>query len=274
MEFTKLRLNGLHEIDFPIIGVLPTDDFILKNVDGLGPPESTVSISRTLQGFGTYRRRQTLGRQIVMTVGLNAAWNMDQTPGSLRKRLYGLLTSDKGDEIRIDIMNGATVVAFTTGVVKRIEPLMFTKDPQVQITIDCVPVYLHHPLYIEVDRYSLNKTQPQIMNEGDAPTGIHFEFIVTDPFNSITIHHAGTIDNQNIRFNYPFQVDDMIIVDTRPEDRQVSVVRSGHVKTLIGAMSDSSDWFQLYGGLNTFFVNRPDSFDWGNVWYVPKYWGV
>ncbi len=52
MDITKIRIIGLSTVDLPIIGALPSDSYILKAADGLGPPESDVSIASSLEQWG------------------------------------------------------------------------------------------------------------------------------------------------------------------------------------------------------------------------------
>src|SRR4051794_8917947 len=105
MKFTKLRMTGLNVLDLPVVEALLTDKYLLKSVDGLGPPEVDVSIAPTLNGPGVYKGRRPQSRQIVALIGLNPDYNDGETASDLRSALYGMLTPGAKDYISVEIMN-------------------------------------------------------------------------------------------------------------------------------------------------------------------------
>ena len=150
MYFTKVLLTGITPISLPIVGALPSDVYILKSVEGLGPPEVDVSITKTLNAGGVYQGRQPQNREIVLMIGLNPNYKIGQTVSDLRESLYGFLTPGYLDHVVIEIVNGVTTIAKTIGYVKKIEINPFSKDPQVQVTLACLKPYFEAPtiLYI------------------------------------------------------------------------------------------------------------------------------
>lgn len=273
MDFTKVRLVGLSTVDLPIVGALPSDPYILKNADGLGPPESDVFIANTLYLGGVYQGRRPQGREIVLTVGLSPNYTSGQTVQSLRTALYGLLTPGTvEDSIPVQIMNGSTIVAVTDGYVKNIVPVYFTKDPEVQITITCAQSYLQAPAVVNVATASLSKTAPSIVNAGTAPTGFHMEVTFTAAKSVLTIGTDATFLKQ-MRFDYSFLSGDTLVFDTRPGLRSVQLIRNGVTSNIISALNSASTWLLLHGGVNTFSVIT-NTFNWGPVFYTPQYWGV
>jgi hypothetical protein len=274
MFFTKIRLVGLYNIDLPILSAQPSDRYLLKSADGLGPPESDVSIASTLYQGGVYRGRQTLSREIVLRVGLNANWYTGQTPSFLRNELYGLLTpgSAASDSILVALMNGPNTVVQAVGFVKRIEIVPFAKEPEVQITISCLNPYLEAPS--SVDLTGLNKSNPQIQNAGNAPSGFLMELTLTANKSQFILSDRPVYTDGNyMQFTYAFLSGDLIKIDTRYGTRDATVTRAGVEKTLLNALVTASDWLILHGGLNNFYTSTPD-FNWGTVRYRPKYWGV
>jgi hypothetical protein len=269
MKFTKIRVNGLTAVDLPIVNALPSDVYILKNVDGLGPPEVDVSIADTLNAGGYYQGRRPQSRQIVMKIGLNPDFSAGQTASDLRASLYGMLTPGAADNLTIQIMDGAVVLVQTQGYVAKMEINPFSKDPEVQVTIDCVGWYLEAPNLLYVAPAS--KAVPAILTgPGAAPSGIHLEVIFTTNLSSWTLTNAA---GKKMLVTYAFLTNDKLAIDTRPGARGIWLTRGGVTTNIIYALSTDSTWLMLHGGNNEFTTSSA-SFNWGDVYYLPQYWGI
>lgn len=279
MEFTKIRLSGLTNVDLPIVGALPTDAYILKAADGLGPPEIDVSIARTPEMGAVYQGRQSQGREIVLRVGLNPDYSTDQTPSDLRVTLYGMLTSGPSDEFKIQLYNGSTFVVETQGYVKRFETVPFAKDPEVQITFACINPYLEGTevtLSLPNDEDDLSLTY-----EGTAPAGVNisvwFDTLVGGVDGFWVENDAG---QRAEILTHSFLTGDRVQFDSRVGQRNVWRTRSGTTSTLLQFLDSASVWFQLHPGVNTFHVDSDDS-TWNaglvlspSLTYKPQYWGI
>ena len=268
MYFTKIRLNGLSVIDFPIVGALPSDPYILKNVDGLGPPEVDVALAKTLNAGAVYQGRRPQTREPVLLIGLNPDFTVGQTVSDLRVNLYGMLTPGYVDRIKLDIMDEDAVLASTTGYLKKFEIVPFSKDPEVQLTIACLDQYLIAPdeLYLTPD-----KLAPTIDNIGTAPAGFYMEAIFTAPQTEWALFDPNGYTE--MRIVYSFLTGDKLIIDTRPGRRGIWVDRGGVKTNIIWALTVQSVWYMLHGGENIFNTTS-QTFDWGDVFFLPQYWGV
>ncbi len=268
MDFNKIRLIGLSTVNLPIHNTRPSDSFILKAADGFGPPESAVAIAKTLEQGGTYLGRQTQTREIVLRVGLNANYKLNQTPTSLRETLYGLLTPTETDAIKVQFLKNDTVVAVTVGHVSRIEIVPFTKTPEVQIVIPCVESFLNGPE--EIVHNTGSKNPFIVSNVGSAQTGFAMELIFTaSPTGFILIGPS----NWRMFLDYPFVTGDVLAFDTRPGKRFITRRRGGNEINLIHTLSRDSKWLILRGGDNI-FAPSTGAWSWGFVKYTPQYWGI
>lgn len=268
MYFTKIQLVGLSTVDLPIVGALPTDPYILASADGLGPPEVDVSIQNTLNAGGVYQGRRPQNREIVLRVGLNPDFGIGQTAADLRTTLYGMLTPGYVDNIIINVMDGATILALTTGYVKKLEVVPFNIEPEVQITIACVQQYLQapYPLYVEPPV----KSAPEIVNVGTAPAGFFMELTFTSNITNWALVHA---TGAKMELTYAFLIGDILTIDTRPGSRKILLKRGLVTSNIIYALTPDSIWFLLHGGSNS-FTTTSNAFNWGDVFYLPQYWGV
>lgn len=268
MKFTKLRINGLTAVDLPIVGATPSDVYILKDVDGLGPPEVDVSIADTLNAGGFYQGRRPQSREIVARVGLNPDFSAGQTASDLRASLYGMLTPGASDNLTVQIMDGVTVLVQTLGYVKKMEINPFSKDPEVQVTIACLSWYLEVPNLLFVA--PADKAAPAIDNVGTAPSGIHLEVVFTSNLSSWTLTNAA---GKKMLVTYAFLTGDKLTIDTRPGSRGIWLVRGGVTTNIIWALSADSTWLMLHGG-NNIFSTSSQAFNWGDVYYLPQHWGI
>ena len=267
MYFTKIRLNGLTVVDLPIVDAKPSDIYILKNAMGLGPPEVDVSIMNTLNAGGFYQGRRPQPREVVLHVGLNPDYGIYQTVSDLRKSLYGMLTPGAIDNVKIELMNQETSLVYTTGYVTKLEIAPFSQTPEVQITFRCLQQYLFAPAYLYLELESTS--QPVITNIGTAPAGFHMEVIFSAAVSEWTLTDSvGKI----MRVQYPFAIGEKLILDTRPGDRGIWK-NAGTVTNIIYALSADSTWHMLHGGDNIFTTSSP-GFTWGDVYYLPQYWGI
>lgn len=268
MRFTKVRLIGLATTDLPIVGALPSDRYILKNMDGLGPPEINVTIADTLNAGGVFQSKRPNNREVVLQVGLNPDAYSGETVSDLRATMYGLLTPGTNGYIEIKILNDTTVIGKTTGYVKKLEINPFNKDPEVQITIATTQPYWQAENVLFVDPEG-TKLEPTITNVGTAPTGVHFQIIFTANVPEWRIEDA---NGNYMAFPVAFLSGDTLTFDTRAGVRTVKRTRLGTTVSLLSALQSGSSWFTLYGGVNTFTASH-DNYVWGDVYYTPLYWG-
>lgn len=289
MYFSKIRLAGLTNVDLLKDGARPSDPYIFKSADGLGAPEGDVSIQQTLYQGGVYQGRRPQLREIVIRVGLNPNWNVGQTSADLRDELYGLLTPSYGEIMKVQLMDDTDIVAQTDGVVKRIEPVLFAKEPEAQITISCTQSYLTAPIDLYLS--SLAKvidgsyTIFDIPNAGTAPSGFYLSMVFnSDHGGSLQISQYGVTFGPilSITPDTAFAAGDQLEVNTIAGQRGLWVTRSGSstrhslIDQANNAGANGMMWLQLHGGLNRFKVNNTD-FAWGPVFafmQTPAFWGV
>jgi hypothetical protein len=270
MKFTKIRLNGLSTVDLPIVNALPTDIYILKAADGLGPPEVDVSIANTLNAGGFYQGRRPQPREIVLRIGLNPNYRASQTVADLRASLYGMLTPGVSDIVQVDIMDGDTQLVYTTGYVKKLEIAPFSPTPEVQLVLACMQQYLLSPTLLYVNPGS--EASPVISNVGNAPAGFEMEVIFTAATTNWALVDANGV---GMGFAHAFASGDKLIFNTQPGSRGAWLVANGtSTKTnFIHKVTYDSTWYMLHGGDNI-FATSSQNFNWGNVSYLPQYWGI
>jgi hypothetical protein len=285
MDYTHIRLTGLNSITLAIQDAEYDDTFVLKGADGLGPAEIDVSIAQGLEGSGYYQNKVPRNKQIVMRLGLNAVWStVGGTPSDLRALLYGMLTGGySGDRIAVILLDidpdtlVETEVCRIYGYVNKMETVPFSKDPQVQLTIECLSPYFAAPNSVDLTT-NLNgqsRNEVSITNVGNGPSGFYMvlEFNAGVPIGGLDYFEITTQDGlKKMRFDPPSDFIDghVIEINTNPGTRIATI--QGGINGMAWLTSDS-DWIQLQGGVN--LLSFSDSnYDWTAFSFVPKFWGV
>lgn len=282
MKFTKLRLVGATTVDLPLFGEDALGPYVLKNSDGLGPPDIVVSIGATQQEGGIYQGKKAANRQAVMLIGLQPEWDIGQTSADLRTELYGLLTPRFGKLIQMEVWNDTTLIAKAEGHFSKFEAAIFSKDPAVQLTLDCTHPYLQSPnLLFQVPNEGVasGKTWFEVQNAGTAPSGFMMSLNITTGFTgALTINDDGGPTGEKLTVTRAWSAGDKFTLDTRPGSRGVWRTPSGTsaAQSILNDLDgDTSTWLQLYGGLNKLWINNLN-FDWvaPGFGHTPAYWGV
>lgn len=277
--WNKLRFVGAQNVDLPIVGADPSGPFVLKGVDGLDPPPVDVSFANTIEEGGVRQARRTQNRQIVALIGLQPDWDTGQTSSELRTMLYGLLTPKYNQPAKAQIMLGSTVICGAQGDVSNIDASIFSKDPEVQVTLDCDSAYLKAPEAItQLPTRTVvgSQTMLDIENEGTAPTGFSIGVTLQEAVSSFILAEDSA-EGQAMTIAGPFVAGDRIVINTQPRFREVYKIPSGSStkQSLMGALQAGSPWLMLHGGANRLVVNV-DLFDWYGTGFVhtPSWWGV
>lgn len=277
MKFTSMELVGVTTIKLPIVGLKHSDRYILKAVDGTGPPEISVSISNLLDSGGAVQNSQPNLRQLVLKVGLTPSWAQNITASDLRDELYGLLSSPGlHNKITINFMSDSPlkpVVAKTQGVVSRLETVPFGQKPEVQITIDCDSAYLEATEDITIVAPAYDNII-EFENQGTAPSGFVLETTLGANRSYLTFGIPTPQGDSYIGFDREFKAGDEIFIDTNPDSLNATVKEfvGGQTKTLLDSMRSESQWLKLHGGTNQVRVYTDVlSF---SLTYRPKFWGV
>lgn len=283
MKMDMLRFIGASSVDFPILGADASGPFVLKGADGLGPVEVTVRMAKTVLEKAIYQGKTPTLRQIIVVVGLQPEWDEGQTAEQLRTILYGLLTPRYGQLVRAEVVHNGVVQGYAQGQVSKMEAALFTKDPAVQITLDCDYGYFLDPN--QVTQEPIQSTVGGIRaftieNEGTAPSGFKMGAILNANLGTQLV----LADDNPL--GQKFQVDginwlagDRFVIDTRPGSR--GVWRGAGGGALVSALNNMnaavSEWMYLYGGDNTLTLNTGTPFDWDPAYkfkHQPAYWGV
>lgn len=272
---TKILEGALGDVSTYDSGIVNQEDkYFVKSIDGLGPPDQNIAIARTASG-GKYQGKTAADREIVAIIGLNPDWDAGETPKFLRDQLYTMINTGYNPKVRISLVAGIFPVSYVDAYVGKMEPVLFTKDPVIQITFECLnsTFQAFEPLTYDPDELDLD--YPNIYNPGTAESGFQFAVKFTDTMNHWEIKVA---EDQTVgmEFDFDFGVNDILSVSTIPGNRYVHwKKRRGKVQNKMGILKNSSEWIALHPGNNNFVVPKKDKWVWqSQLSFTPLYWGV
>lgn len=255
-----------------------TDAIRLLNIEGLGPVKADINTTP----FGSFDGEQFNGasvgkRNIVLTLGLNPNWE-DQSMASLRAILYQYFMPKLG--VFMSFVSTHLPRVGILGYVESFEPNMFSKDPEIQISLLCP-----QPNFVAADPVVVTGTvgiapvtATEIDYEGTVETGF---LLVVSPSGG-NPSYTGNVAIRNVcRSNDLFQVtatidaDSQLHLSTVQGEKYVRAM-DGEVflSNLLPYTSVELVWMPLYPGTNDFSVASAET---GQTWeltYTPQYGGI
>lgn len=265
MNLTKIMLvGGSENITLNIDNAHPSDEYLFLGADGFGPTEVGVVMTN-----GVLQSRLPQDREIIIRVGPNPDYSINQTVSELRDKLYSLLTGPLDSKIFVTFYDELDAFCYAEGYVSKVEIVIFDEEPIVQITIPCRTSYLTS--FQQVEFSNLNKSLFGVENTGTEITGFEFGVQFTSPTTSWRVTNVGT--GEYMEFVDQFATGDQLLVGTQKRERYIRRVREGVSINRVGSLTAGSDWFTLKTDDNSFQTSA-QNFNWLYVKYTPKYLGV
>lgn len=263
MRLSKINLTSDEVIEFKIDGASPSDPYLLKGADGLGPTEVPRAVDRGIVSSGG-----PLSRSMVIRAGLNPDYGTNQTVDDLRTDIYRLLAYADDGMVTVGLYEGAAVHSAVTAYVSKIEVVLFDKEPVIQITLDCDGAYFVGTTE-EVETW-VDKSSWSITNPGTARTGFELSVEFT------TAHASGwtlSRGSSDLFFDWSFDAGDILSVGTQENSRYVLLDRSGVVSNIIESLTASRVWLDLVPGVNAFSASDTNYTN-QEIRFYPRYLGV
>lgn len=215
-------------------------------------------------------------REIVARVELNPSYSENETYSDLRDRLYKMISSSRTGIVWLNFKNDEDSIAAVSGFVKKLEASHFSKNPEVQITIECDDPMLKALEPVVVDVSGLD---PDLTNIQDplstAPHGFTFEmeftaasplFVMADqtyPDWYFGIEPAGG-----------FLTGDILHFSSEHNNKYLFMDRDSTIIHLADVIMEKSSWPIMFPGDNEFVCPGLDDREWVSISYYPTYWGV
>lgn len=254
-----------------------SDPLQIRNITGLGPVNADINTTANGVFKGENFNGSFVGkRNIVLTIGLNPDWE-DQSMNSLRTLLYAYFMT--GLLVTLDFESTNYPVVRTKGYVESFEPNMFSKDPEVQVSILCPePDFVAVEPTVITGEVTDGSETIDVEYIGTSATGILIRVLANDDvpeFEGVLWIHLPTVPEPATFVIDPITIDSahFLRMASIPGEKRVELVTvsTGVGVSKLSAVQTGSKWPMLYPGINPFAVLAYDSELLGQSWDLTYY---
>lgn len=248
-------------------------DAAVARVDGLGPvPKSIQSSQYSNWEGGIYQSAKASMRNIVLSLQYRPNYAQFDTVQDLRRDLYNWFAP--GSEIEMRFITGDTQYDDyrIKGVVETMEPNIFSKDPEVQVSIICPDPYFSSPRNIVTNGQTPNYVDlPEV---GTAPSGFQVFVPGHASIRKVTVSNA---EDEPIVYVGTVPATHQLCIQTLRGDKRLyarNLANDSIVQKLEGL--DSGGLSMTVGGrVRRIWVDTPDLRPLPYVFtYRPRYVGI
>lgn len=239
-----------------------SNGYVIEDIEGLGPVKSTIVTSNfaTMDGQ-QYQASSRESRNITIKLSYAPDYSENQTVFALRQGLYQYFMSDMAVELAFYMDSG--LVVNIDGRVESCEPDLFTREPQMNISIVCF-----NPDFVDLTPVSLHDllmTDDTVGNvvvvNGSVKTGLtSLTFTANQSLDEFTIYHtspSGQLTTMHVEA--PLLTGDVVTLCTIRGKKSITLTRLGVTTSLMWAVSPQSTWVLLERGSNLLHLTTAPS---------------
>lgn len=246
----------------------------VKKITGLDAEEIFSKFYRKGSDGETFNLLTMKSRQIVMTIGLNPNYALDQSYSSLRDGLYKIISSGRSGTVDIALKNGDEIVAIISGFVSKVNAPLFNKNQEIELTINCNPAVFRSYAPHNVSYVGLGFTDAVVTDTGStAPHGYSFELEFTSSAADLTITDP-TDTNWQFKVIYPFVDGDRLFFSSEENRKRLYLLSDGATIDILGSITSDSIWPIFFPGENHISLSNSSVLVWRAFSYYETYWGV
>lgn len=233
---------------------LPLEDvsngLYILDIDGLDPVKATIVSSSFANVDGSqYQSARRESRNIILKIALKPDYSIDSV-ADLRNRLYDFLMPKSNVSLRF-IMDDDLEVDIS-GRVESFETPLFSKEPEVDISIICFDPDFVDITPVELSGESTDGTDEELIEyNGTVETGIIFTLEIDRTLTEFTIYHRppdGIVRTLDVAAS--FVAGDVLEIVTVRGSKGLTLTRTAVDSSALYAMSPQSNWIQLEKGNN------------------------
>ena len=271
-----------NSITYKIEGADPEDGsgLLITEIEGLGPTKADINMTQlaTADG-GIFNSARVNSRNIV----IKARFTYANTIEEARLASYKFFPIKQPVTFHIETDNR---IAETTGYVESNEPVIFSDECDMQVSILCESPYflsvsedgkkettfagidflfeypfenedLHEPT-LEFGNI-VNKKENTVYYDGDAETGCIIQIHAVGEATNVTIYNVKTREIMALDSDKLVQLTgaglsygDTITINTIKGQKSITLLRNGTTYNILNILGKDADWFQLAKGDNLF----------------------
>lgn len=251
----------------------PNSEYILQNINGLGPIKADVTSVDLVSESGSRVLGSRIGsRNIVFSLAFNPNWSSGSSVTELRRNLYSVFTP----EFEVDFLIRDDVLGLmeTEAIIETHDPDIFTRDPSVQISLLC-----HKPSF-RLSGGGLTTHEPgrydrfSMTYEGTHTVGFAMEATISTNMTDTPLIFAKPMMGGYVSVTSDWQVGDILRIQTMPGMKMVRRHRGGDFIPLLSRMGANMTDLKLLPGNNTFTFNRDSDISHLKIMYTQEYGGL
>src|SRR5450756_451910 len=242
VEITNQR-NGT--LQLPLLDA--SAGYVVRDVEGLSPVKATLTSSSMAQEDGAQPQNATrTTRNILLKIGLEPDYVTNDVQ-SLRSDLYDYFMPKSN--VQVGLYLDDTLYAITSGQVESFDNVLFSADPEVDISIICYDPDFYAPTSSVLSTLTVPNTNvTTISYPGSSDAGVLFNLnlnatiAVGASFSIYCTQSDGTVQIMSFP-NLPIIVNgDVLSVSTIPGSKSVTLNRAGVVTSMHSYLDPKSTW--------------------------------
>jgi hypothetical protein len=271
---TKIEVDDLqgHTLSLPLFDAPP--GYLVTGIDGLDPVKSTIVSSSFGQLDGSqFQSSRRENRNIVMRVRMEP-YSGGSTVAQLRSLLYQYFMPKTN--VILKFYNDNTLAYLIQGQVESCETPLFTKEPEMSVSIMCFDPNFYAPSPVTINSSTVSgNTELAINNVGSVETGYVFTIPIDRTISGFSILNrrpSGAM--AQLDFTAALAAGNIVTISTEFKNKYANLRVAGAEASALYAVSPSSKWGPLYAGINYFRVLVAGAAIPYSVVYTPKYGGI
>ena len=257
--------------------------YLVKGLFGLDAEEIMPRFYGVSAASGERFHDLSMGaRTVVIRLGLNPTFGPRQGVSDLRDDIYRLIGSSRTGLVTLALKNERGRVAQISGFVTKLEAPLFSKTPEVQMSIRCEDPTLRGSDEVSVENFVFDDTTVVIQDpESTAPHGFEVTMTIPEAATYLLVasgYNQGHTWEFELTPNVGFQANDVVYLNSNVGYRKVEVTRGVTKLNIADGIRHSSIWPLMTPGYNSFsFVtdaagdNIPTITEFK---FYPTFWGV
>ena len=255
-------------------GRAETDLLQIRDITGLGPVAAAINTSPFGSLDGDSYTGSSVGRRnIVMTIKPNPNWDT-WTFEKLRSLLYTYFMPKQ--QVRLVFETDEIAPVEITGYVESVEPVLFSLDGEIQVSVICP-----YPYFTAVSPtvvLGVNTDDPlDIDYDGSIATGINVEVSYTSGASPTSLGiQVGDPAFSFFQVTTAVDASNYLIMNAIPGQKYIRTVNSttGIITNLLSEVYPGSEWPVLKLGLNEFSVLSDAGVQDWKLTYFKRYGGL
>lgn len=272
---TKIEVDDLqgNTLSLPLQPTSP--GYTLKEIEGLDPVKSTVVSSEFAQLDGSqFQASKRENRNLIIKIGLEPYFSGGSSVSALRSVLYAYFMPKSWVNIKFYIDD--VLYCTIQGIVETCESSLFSKDPQVNVSIICFD-----PNFVAISPTTVNgntvgdSTEQLIHVDGSVETGYVFTLSVNRSITGFSIYNRrpdGTVAQLDV--SMAFVSGDVVKISTQFKSKYATLTRGGVTSSILYAVGNNSKWGPIWPGNNYFRALVGGAAIPFTVVYTDKYGGL